>query len=252
MSGIAHRSWFVVAVDVVGISLYAAGMTAWAFDFVVPVNEPWIAVLAVLAAFLLGDAASGFFHWCCDTWGTPDWPIVGKAFIAPFREHHVDEKAITRHGFLEVNGASCVIGAPIVLLAWANADAAATGGSVFAAVFFPVVAIMLIATNQLHKWSHLEADQVPRVVAWLQARGLVLSPEHHAVHHMRPHDTHYCITLGWMNPLLDRIKFWRAAERAIVWITAGRVLPRVDDLSDGRDTPAPVTGQSESTRATSG
>ena len=31
-----------------------------------------------------------------------------------------------------------------------------------------------------------------------------------------PHDTHYCITVGWMNPILNKLRFFRAME----WVVA--------------------------------
>src|SRR5712692_91074 len=71
--------------------------------------SPWLALTALMVGFVLADFISGFVHWAADTWGTPDWPLIGKALIRPFREHHVDQKEITRHDFVETNGNNCFI-----------------------------------------------------------------------------------------------------------------------------------------------
>ena len=59
----------------------------------------------------------------------------------------------------------------------------------------------------------------------LQRAGLILSPEHHVVHHTAPRDKYYCITVGWMNPLLDKIHFFRFCEAAITRINPRALRP---------------------------
>jgi ubiquitin-conjugating enzyme E2 variant len=59
----------------------------------------------------------------------------------------------------------------------------------------------------------------------LQRAGLILSPEHHAVHHAAPRDKYYCITVGWMNPVLEKVRFFRFLEAAISRIRPGALRP---------------------------
>ena len=75
----------------------------------------------------------------------------------------------------------------------------------------------VFATNQFHLWSHCES--VPKWVAFLQRKRLILCPKHHAIHHQAPYDTHYCITTGWLNKGLARMGFHEAIEKMIFWAT---------------------------------
>jgi sterol desaturase/sphingolipid hydroxylase (fatty acid hydroxylase superfamily) len=81
---------------------------------------------------------------------------------------------------------------------------------------------LTVATNQFHKWAHQDAP--PRIVRVLQRARIILSPEHHRVHHTAPFESSYAITNGWLNPLLNRTRFFRLLEGAlrILGITASR------------------------------
>ena len=175
--------------------------------------HPLAALVGVALGFLGADLVSGIVHWVGDTWGTPEWRVLGPSLIRPFREHHVDPQGIVRHDFIETNGNSS-IGSLILLGGGFAAPLESAAGDLVAATMLSLSA-WLFATNQIHKWAHASAR--PRAVSWLQRHGWILDPTHHAVHHTAPFDRYYCITTGWMNPVLLRIGFFAALER---WICA--------------------------------
>jgi ubiquitin-conjugating enzyme E2 variant len=140
--------------------------------------------------------------------------VIGKLVIASFREHHRSPEAMTRHGFLELNGNNCLALVPLLGVAVWLGEPVGNATSFFLHATLAFFALAVFATNQLHCWAH--QSRPPRVVGWLQTLGLVLSPQHHARHHAPPHAAAYCVTTGWMNRLLEPLGFFPACERALV------------------------------------
>lgn len=168
-------------------------------------------IAIVVAGYVLADFASGFVHFLGDTFFSETTPIVGRAFVHPFREHHVDPKAICRHGFLEVNGNNCLVSLPIL----AGAFVLATGHLFTATLLFSLL-FGVFLTNQFHRWAHM--DKVPRLIAWLQNARIILHPKHHQRHHTAPYDAYFCITVGWLNPLLEWMRFFPTTRWLLRWI----------------------------------
>ncbi|HTW83988.1 MAG TPA: fatty acid desaturase CarF family protein [Candidatus Sulfotelmatobacter sp.] len=63
----------------------------------------------------------------------------------------------------------------------------------------------------IHYWGHCGTP--PRAIALLQRLGVLQPAAHHALHHKRPYGVRYCTTTTFLNPVLDRIGFWRGLER---------------------------------------
>ncbi|MEW6432041.1 MAG: fatty acid desaturase family protein [Myxococcota bacterium] len=190
----------------------------------------WLLLAALAFGFILADFVGGLVHWLGDTWGSTEMPILGKALIRPFREHHVDEKAITRHDYIETNGANCMVAVPVAaLLVFIPLDVEGwTAPALFTVASLGSMIFWVMMTNQIHKWSHLDEDQMPALLKLAQKLHLVLPPGHHQIHHTAPFDTYYCITTGWLNWPLAKIGFYRHLERLITALTG--LIPRKDDI----------------------
>ena len=204
-------SFFMLAL-LVGTEVYQ-GMATFGYLWLLPV----IAVIAYLAA----DFISGFVHFLADNFGSSEMPIIGPGFISGFRDHHVAPKGITRHDFVDTNGNNSLVSLPFMLLAWLVVPIETTVGGYLFGGFFLLVSLAVFLTNQFHKWAHME--DTPSFAVWLQRLGLILSEEHHDIHHASPYDTYYCITVGVWNPLLDQTRFFERTERLL-----RRVIPGAD------------------------
>lgn len=175
-------------------------------------GSPWTLGPAVVLGYLAADLVSGIVHFMADSFGSIHAPIVGPTFLRRFREHHVAPEVITTLDFFEVNGANSLVSLGFAAaLLWL--PIAAGGAALTVGCFGLAFLLGIFLTNQFHRWAHLPAR--PRWLRWLHRSGLVLTPEHHAGHHSAPFRARYCITSGMLNPLLDRIGFFRRLERPL-------------------------------------
>lgn len=174
----------------------------------------WLVALAIPVSLLGGDLISGVVHWAADTYCSEDTPIVGPGFVKPFRLHHIYPRDITTHHLAATVGNVCVMAVPVLLLClylvWSDEVSIWIA---FAVLCVSLMALVTAATNLFHKWAHQEAP--PSYAKWLQRLRLVLEPAHHELHHTEPFESHYCITNGWLNPLLNKIKFFRRLENTL-------------------------------------
>jgi ubiquitin-conjugating enzyme E2 variant len=215
--GLAGALWIDLATGV-GTSLRASGDWWW----VVPA-----AGLGVLCA----DFATGVVHWFCDRFLQEETPVLGPVLIRPFREHHRDPGAMTRHGLLELHGNSSL---PVIAALLAVRTLPVDVGGPLRTAFDLWLACFLaasMATNQFHLWAH--HPHPPGAIRWLQRHGVILSPQRHARHHRGDYDRSYCMTSGLLNPLLDRIDFFGSLERAIRRLARARIASRARNLRRG-------------------
>ncbi|MDZ4727886.1 MAG: fatty acid desaturase CarF family protein [Leptospira sp.] len=181
--------------------------------------------VSLLFGYLGADFFSGLVHFLGDTFGTENTPILGQSFIKPFREHHVDPKGMTKHDFVETSGNNCIVSLPFMMLIYHTIEISTQLSNYFLFTGFIFLMISVFITNQIHKWAHL--DHPGKIILFLQKSNLILSPNHHQVHHTAPYNKYYCITVGWLNPILSKIHFFEiirtVAEKLFgKWITINK------------------------------
>jgi len=129
-------------------------------------------------------------------------PIFG-GFVRTFREHHADQVDIS---------------APAT--SWRRTGTCASSARPCTSRLLLVVQdAFALACISVYSSAATPNSQLP-VGALPERRGrfcccsarAVPVAEHHARHHSGPHLTHYCITNGWMNTLLDGSGFFRKLE----------------------------------------
>lgn len=181
----------------------------------------WLLLLVLLAALPAADFVSGLVHWLADSWGHEEMPWVGPRLLKPFRVHHRTNVPLLECATLECLGDTAMIQVPPLL---GLLLVPPTGVAGVLTCVIACTALVSLPTNLIHQWAH--APEPPPLARWLQRYGLILSKEAHDRHHRAPHTVAYCVTFGWLNPLLDALRFFRALEWTVTAICGAR--PRAD------------------------
>ena len=216
---LAFRKHFI---DYLGIFVYLSAFIAMLFklsDTLLPTSLiVFLTLPAIFLALPTADLISGIVHWIADRYGSIDTPIIGSHFLLPFRVHHLYPKEMTKFGFASNSGNVCLLSGLILAIGYFFIPIIGESPTFF---FFNIYLFLCSCfgtlINVFHKWAHV--DKPPRVVKWMQKYHLILSKQHHAIHHTSPFELHYCILCGWMNPLLDKIRFFERIEKIIFRLT---------------------------------
>jgi Lipid desaturase domain len=156
----------------------------------------WRKHLAFLVlSYLYVDCLSGFLHITLDNPKINHWPFIGKE-AQSFQGHHYDPSAIARGGwfrFLQTVHA----GQLLVTLSFVFNP---KNGRL--RMFLCWVNVMIPFMMAAHRWSHVPPAVAPWPVKFLQFAGLLITPEHHSVHHAH-FDANFCILGGWLDPFLN-------------------------------------------------
>jgi plasmanylethanolamine desaturase len=187
--------------------------------FTVPIEF----IVTVLAA----DLAAGFIHWVEDAYVREDWPVVGRLIARPNILHHHLPRHFTRKTWLESCWDQLLIAG---LLVWV---AGLLGWLTWHVFLF---ALLVGNANEIHKWAHRSRRENGPVISLLHDLRLLQTPRHHARHHTDPKDSHYCVITDFLNPPLERIRFWTRLEVLVRKTTGFR---RRADTSNRRHGPPP-------------
>ncbi|MBV6516913.1 MAG: hypothetical protein HPKKFMNG_02610 [Planctomycetes bacterium] len=163
-------------------------------------------ILEILAVILVADFFAGFIHWAEDAYAREDMPIIGPFVAAPNVLHHKQPRAFLKKNWLQSSWDLLLGGALLV------GTAAALGVLTWHVWLFAALVVM---SNQVHKWSHQGPREHWRVITWLQKARVLQTPRQHAQHHRGERNTHYCVITNVLNPVLDRIGFWKGLEWCI-------------------------------------
>ena len=176
----------------------------------------WV-VIKVILCFAVADVMVGVVHWLEDSYGSPSWPLIGAAIIAPNLVHHDKPRAFLANSYwklVDVQATIALVGIAVTAcLGWCSPE-------------LVLVLFLAVNANVFHAWAHRSRSENGRLIAFLHDVKLLQGRAHHGRHHGGKRNTTYCAITAWMDPVLDRLGFFRVMERMIKAVTG--VGPRID------------------------
>jgi hypothetical protein len=160
--------------------------------------------LHIFGILLLADFITGFIHWLEDSFWSPETPILGKWVVIANLAHHQNGQDFLKKSWLESSWDLLLAG--IITLGVATFSHKVSWELL-------LLTVILINANQIHKWAHITRfENKPYLIGLLQKLYILQRTDHHGQHHRKPNNSHYCTVTNLLNPVLDKLHFWRALE----------------------------------------
>jgi hypothetical protein len=215
----AFACWLAIGLNLSSIVAFIAWCLVHARD----VRPTWLMLsAAAVVGVPCADFFSGVIHWATDSW------LKAKTFDrlgAIAEEHHTHPSHLLDYGFRDY---TAYMSLPTFLLfgpmcAVTTLALPPSGGLYFFVLVSIEVCALTFFGTYFHKLGHVRSRS--RIVRLLQRAGCLITPREHALHHRGDHGTHYCVVTGWMNPVLDRIRFFRRLEKLVFIVTGAAPRP---------------------------
>lgn len=172
--------------------------------------------ISVGVAVLAADLVGGIVHWFEDTYVHSEMPVVGKLLgqvAEDNRLHHTRPRAFLSKTWWQSSWDITLLAALVLFGAWYIHH-------LTLAVW--VFAVTVANANQIHKWSHQNPQEKGRLVHALQKMKVLQTVREHGKHHTGSKDSHYCVITNVLNPVLEKIYFWRGLEKVIAFTTGAK------------------------------
>ncbi len=174
-------------------------------------------IIEIIFAYLTADILVAFGHWFEDNY--INYCIDNKLFrqIAINNEmHHYFPREMTAYSYyknMQVTFILSVITMILLFLILGNKF-------IFKhPYFFISLFIFITISNLFHRFSHERDCEKYAVVEWLQNAGIILTHEHHRIHHMSNIGEKYAVLNDYTNYIYDNIGLWRGLENIIYTLT---------------------------------
>ena len=176
----------------------------------------------LLVCWWAADFLTGFFHWLEDTYCLENMPLIGGFICEPNIDHHIDPQLMVRVGtFFSRNVFQWALCGGMFITLWLVG---------FGNIYTFLTLLFASFGNEVHRWNHM-AKTGPWVT-FIKETGLIQSQRQHSMHHKPPHTSYYCVLSSQLNPILERIRFWRGLEWCVKTISG--ITPKRDERRDSQ------------------
>jgi ubiquitin-conjugating enzyme E2 variant len=180
-------------------------------------------LIQILALILLADLITGVFHWLQDAYGNPNWRFLGKWFIIPNIDHHKHPRRFLAKSMFGRIVSTLVVSFFLLLIYHL----------LFGICWQAVICVGYgTLANEIHAIAHRTDKENGKIICFLQDLGIIQSRKMHGLHHTSPYDINYCVMTNFLNPILNKIKFWHKLE-LLIYMVFGVLPIRSSNDRDG-------------------
>lgn len=165
-----------------------------------------ITIIEVISIVLIADFFSGVAHWAQDRFDAKRLSFFNYMFIYKADEHHKHPSLCTQYTWFERNRY------PVLILTMLAGSMFVVGMLTWKIMLFLT---LLLFSGEIHVLSHHQSSSRNSLIRILKRSRLIQSSDHHRVHH-KNHDLNYCIITNAVNPLLNRMGFFKWLDSMFV------------------------------------